>query len=253
MPFQMALDEILFRRRMEGELSSPVLRFYFSSEPWMTVGYSHPEREKGEGEIGVQSPSHSFTSSPIPVCKRITGGGQVLHGKDLLFSLAARKEDDESFTSVRVSYWKIHEAVKNAFEKAGERARFYRCDEKLPRGGECFVYPIATDLELDQKKIAGGAQKRSSGALLHQESLQLPSRIEPFGFMEKVKHAFETQFGIILQDLPCDPEILEKAKYLASEKYENINMLASAKFDSSSGDAGRKRESRKFNLQMDPR
>ena len=49
MPFQMALDEVLFRsledayhQNPEVELS-PLFRFYFSSEPWISVGYSHKE------------------------------------------------------------------------------------------------------------------------------------------------------------------------------------------------------------------
>src|SRR4051812_9719540 len=102
MPVQMAVDEILFREYEQAEENragarEPVLRIYFSSEPWITVGYSHPEIK---------------SVTEIPVCRRITGGGRVEHGRDLIFSVVAGKKDDESFGSVRISYLKIHEAVK---------------------------------------------------------------------------------------------------------------------------------------------
>lgn len=207
MPLQMAFDELLFRRLRDKTIQEPVLRVYFSSEPWMTTGYSD--------------------SGPFPadlkICKRMTGGGRVFHGNDLIFSLVARKDDDESFASVRISYWKIHEAVKKAFEKMGARPEFFRCDEQLPRGAECFVFPIATDLAIDCKKVAGGAQKRSLGILMHQESVQLPPKMDALEFLECLKAGFAEEFKISWQDMICDPAMLEEAETLAAEKYKNLN------------------------------
>ncbi len=206
MPLQMAIDELFFNQFLASEIFQPVFRFYFSSEPWITIGYSHPE--------------HDSNNPGVPVCRRITGGGTVRHGNDLLFSLIARKEDDETFKSVRESYWKIHEAVKLGFEKAGASPRFYRCDEKLPRGGECFVYPIATDLALEDKKIAGGAQKRSRGILMHQESLQISNRFDLSHFVIKLKQSFQEIFQIQFKEKLLDPAFLENAAKLSQDKYE---------------------------------
>ena len=204
MPFQMALDEIIFRQ-VEKEngvsSSSPLLRFYFSSEPWVTVGYSY--REKLEGAV----------------CRRITGGGRVNHGKDLIFSLVARKEQDKSFSSVRMSYLKIHEAVKLAFESLGIQPRFFRCDEPLPPGKDCFRFPIATDLGIEEEKIAGGAQKRSAGTLLHQESVKIPKRVEARDFISSICRGFETIFEIQIRPLHWKPELFEEAEKLARGKY----------------------------------
>ena len=196
MPLQMALDEILFH----SDFEFPILRFYFSSEPWTTIGYSQ-----------ALPGDH--------VCRRITGGGRVNHGDDVLFSLVARKEDDESFKSVRVSYWKIHEAVKSAMELSGIASRFYRCDENLPKGADCFQFPIASDLSWQNQKIAGGAQKRSAGVMLHQESIRLIEGLTGLGFIAKLQKGFEKVFdvAIALQDL--DPKLLAEAETLAEEKY----------------------------------
>ena len=221
MPLQMALDEILFRGVENGNsenlflMGHPIFRVFFSSEPWVTVGYS----TKAPGEPRV--------------CRRITGGGVVHHGRDLIFSIVARKTDDESFRSVRLAYLKIHEAVKAAFEAGGMHPRFYRCDENLPRGRECFAFPIATDLALEGRKVAGGAQKRSSGVLLHQESIQDVQGLDLFDLAAGLRASFEKTFGIQLKPMDLDPGLLEKAKELAEEKYIVIPANAGIHFNGS--------------------
>lgn len=202
MPLQMALDELLLR-----ECQHPVLRFYFASQPSLTVGYS-------TDPASIANPTH------LPVCRRLTGGGTVAHGQDLLFSLAADKGDHESFASVRVSYLKIHEAVKWGLETLGKRPRFYRCDENLPRGGDCFAFPIATDLALDGRKVAGGAQKRSAGRLLHQESLRVPRGVAAEVLIPVLRKGFQHIFQMDMKELEMEPDWLVRAKQLAAARYE---------------------------------
>lgn len=206
MPFQMALDEILFL----GETERPALRFYFSSEPWVTVGYATPA---------------SLSNGRWPVCRRLTGGGRVLHGRDLIFSLAAHRAHDESFRSVRVSYWKIHEAVKAALESLGESPRFYRCDENLARGADCFRFPIASDLELAGRKVAGGAQKRSGGRFLHQESV-LVKGYDSGELIPALERGFCSVFHTAMEPADWEPRILRQAEDLAKEKYERASELS---------------------------
>lgn len=208
MPFQMALDEVLFRdyEVKAGPGEPPLFRFFYSSGPWITTGYS--EKELGAEKNGV------------PVCRRLTGGGQVFHGDDIIFALIAKKDADESFDSVRMSYLKIHEAVKMAFEDLGLKPRFYRVDEKLPKGPECFAFPIATDLAVGSKKVAGGSQKRSRGTFLHEESIYLQGYNSTASLMGALKSAFEKRFEIKLKDCPISPETLASAELLAKEKYE---------------------------------
>ena len=207
MPFQLALDEVLFHRAKKNH--GPTLRFYFSSEPWSTLGYS----QKG------------FHQNGIPACRRITGGGKVLHGKDLIFSLTSQKEHDEIFSSVRMSYLKIHEAVKLAFESLGKTAEFYRCDENLPRGKDCFLFPIATDLRLGKHKIAGGAQKRSHGALLHEESIKLEG-VDADALTKTLRQAFEKIFQMKIIAANLEPAWLNEAKAVAAKKYSPQGFLS---------------------------
>ena len=219
MSFQMALDEVLFRSRErdyvekepladghDGSLP-PILRFYFSDVPSITVGYSYKEPLDEKRALAV---------------RRITGGGRVDHGRDLVFSLIAHKRHDESFRSVRVSYWKIHEALKKGFETLGMTPRFYRCDESLPEGPECFRFPISSDLALGQKKIAGGSQKRSAGTLLHQESIVVPKFTDGFQLAQAVKAGIQSVFKVSLEDASLEPEWFETAAKLSKEKYQPL-------------------------------
>lgn len=210
MPFQMALDEVIFRetitRRRVNLSSTPILRFFYSSEPWTTVGYSY------QGSI-------------VPgekICRRMTGGGKVSHGEDLIMSLIAHKSADETFASVRVSYWKIHEAIKKGFEILGHQLRFYRADEKLPTGGDCFLFPITTDLAYGKQKVAGGSQKRSEGFFLHQESIQKgDAYINLQDLKLAIQQGFENVFTMKLQEQDMESDWLKSAKKLAQEKYSN--------------------------------
>ncbi|MSR76682.1 MAG: lipoate--protein ligase family protein [Candidatus Omnitrophica bacterium] len=209
MPFQMALDEVLFNGHYESLQKNPncvlpILRFFHSYESWVTVGYTHRE------EI----------PNPRRTCRRITGGGRVVHGKDLMFSLVAQKSADVSFGSVRLSYWKIHEAVKYGLELAGVKPRFYRVDENLPRGFDCFTFPIATDLALGLNKVAGGSQKRSRGIFLHQESVRLIPGISSTEFQRGLCAGFQKVFGVNLKPAPIFPSQLKEAQELSQKKYE---------------------------------
>lgn len=227
MSFQMALDEILFRQMehsnkhlnaistqdketcvRESYLESPaarkpLIRFYFSSEPWVTLGYFSKQTEPDS----------------VRACRRLTGGGRVVHGEDLIFSLIAHKSDDPSFTSVQESYLKIHDTVKGALQSFGIGAEFYDPKADLPKGGECFVHPITSDLNVAGKKIAGGAQKRSSGMLLHHESIRISEGVNPRDLFQALQKKFTCRFGVLFEDAPWDPEVLRQAKRLSADGY----------------------------------
>lgn len=170
MSVQMALDELLF----EGQIQKPqppVLRFYLSSGPWISAGCSY--RDANDLAKSALVRAHP----EVPVCRRVTGGGCVRHGEDLIFSLIARYESErDPLGSVRTSYRKIHEGVRIALENFGVMAGFYSEQDLLPRGSDCFRFPVASDLYEQGRKIAGGAQKRSRSVLLHHESIQLNRR-----------------------------------------------------------------------------
>lgn len=210
MPFQMALDEVCFQKICRNSAEAPlppVLRFYFSSEPWVT--------------IGRHTPLEAVTAD-LPICRRWTGGGVVFHGEDLIVSLAAHKSADPSFGSVIPSYQKIHEAFAAGFREAGAVVTSHPGKNYRPYGPDCFLFPIASDLEWKGRKIAGGAQKRSAGYFLHQESVQIPGGLEAENLIQCFLKGFREIFRIDFQFLDLSRAELKAAEELAQSKYRQI-------------------------------
>jgi len=211
MPFQMALDKLLFEKHQSELNAEPTLRIYYSSEPWCTVGYA---AEKNPS-YALNESKHDLNS--LPVCRRPTGGGTVIHGEDLIFSLLAHKQDDvKRFESLEVSYKHLHEAVKHAFQKLGQQTDFYE-GEKLSPGRDCFLNPVETDLRLAGKKIAGGAQKRSGDFFLHEESIQPSKDIRLEDLERELILSLQTYFEIKIIRMVIDPKTLFEAEKLASK------------------------------------
>lgn len=210
MSFQMALDEKLFLKAKNDPEPSPMLRFYYSSGPWITVGCSFRE---ADGRLG----SELIKANPkVPIAKRVTGGGCVLHGQDLIFSLIVRTNCvSGKLGSVRESYQKIHECVAAAFQQSGFDPRIYTEAEELPRGNDCFTYPVASDLSWKGKKLAGGAQKRSGGVLLHHESIRIPDGMDPGGLIEAIRTSFEHVFNIKFENTNLDQGLFFEVKRIS--------------------------------------
>jgi lipoate-protein ligase A len=200
MSFQMAFDELIFRRALaalEPDVFSPVARFYFSSEPWETVGYSQRTDSCPSG---------------LPVCRRLTGGGKVRHGDDLIFSFVAPHAAHSALRRVASSYAAVHEVLREAIGRVTrKKVRFFRCSENLPKGPDCFRYPIATDLAVGNRKIAGGAQKRSCGVVLHQESI-LYAPADAWALMSEIRKTFEQRWDIRWQPAFLDAAMVPEAE-----------------------------------------
>ena len=208
MPLQMALDEVLFESQKK-ENQAPTLRFYVSSAPWISVGCSF------EGLKALSKSGLILKNPKVPVCKRATGGGCVLHGRDMIFSLIVRTQSDsEWFSSVRTSYAKIHESVKIGLQECGFDPRFYSSRDELPKGNDCFDFPVESDLSWNEKKIAGGAQKRSEGVLLHHESIQIPAGVDRECLIQAIRKGFEQVFAVTIENADLDPDI-----YFEAEKF----------------------------------
>jgi len=208
MPLQMALDELLFESHKKASLD-PVLRFYRASSPWISVGYSfRDDKALSKSELVVKNPG-------VPVCRRLTGGGCVLHGTDLIFSLVGRTElDPERLGVTRTSYEKIHEAVKLGLESCGLDPKFYSRGDIRSKGNDCFDYPVESDLAWKGKKIAGGAQKRSEGVLLHHESIGIPPGVGREALIAGIRQGLEQVFGVSIRSMMMDPGVYFQADKL---------------------------------------
>jgi lipoyl(octanoyl) transferase len=147
-PMQMALDEVLLLR-----VERPTLRCYRWDEPWATFGYFQSHRLVRE-----LHPS-------LPLVRRCTGGGIVVHGEDLTFSLMIPPGNSISAMAPALFYHELHGAIASIYGgRLAGRA-------EVLNGPSCFSAPSMNDLMDGERKVLGGALRRSRGSLLYQGSM----------------------------------------------------------------------------------
>jgi lipoate-protein ligase A len=119
-----------------------------------------------------ESQSAAKTAHPgLPLIRRWTGGGVVVHGQDTPYSLIVPQ--DEPFARVRpaVAYSLLHGALAEALRSRIPGVTL--ATECTPgRGADCFDNPVPADLLWQGRKIGGAGQRRTRFGLLHQGTLQ---------------------------------------------------------------------------------
>jgi lipoate-protein ligase A len=142
--------------------ASGFLRFYSWDSPCISFGYA-------------QSFQDVFAENPgMPLVRRPSGGGVVVHGEDLTYSVILFP-DSKLFSMTRTElYLFFHSAIKMAFAKLGTFCEIRNMAETNSGYYRCFDHPVLGDLLLhDGRKIAGAAQKHSRAVILTQGSVSL--------------------------------------------------------------------------------
>ncbi len=161
----MALDEVL----LAGLGSIPLLRCYHWSQASVSFGCF--------GNVAAVRENYPG----LPLVRRWTGGGIVEHGADFTFTLLVPRALPLAVLPARESYRQVHGAVASALSRhgAGEvESAASVANERARSAGDapflkpCFAHPVAHDLIVDGRKVAGGAQRRTRNGLLHQGSIQ---------------------------------------------------------------------------------
>jgi len=191
----MAIDEALLE-----EAPEPILRFYGWRRPSLTFGYF--------GKFADVAADMERRE----VVRRWTGGGSVLHGEDLTYSLVTPAIDPVSSHGPAVIYAALHAAIRDALQAEGRAAEL--AAGAAPKISEaCFANPVRDDVMLLGRKIAGAAQRRTRVGFLHQGSIQLPD----------LSAAFRKRFAACLAGqiewVEIPPRVLQRSAQLATEKY----------------------------------
>jgi lipoate-protein ligase A len=152
---QMALDEVLLPL-----VKMPTLRIYHWEAPCVTFGYFQKH-----SEVRSLHPA-------MEVVRRWTGGGMVVHGEDLTFSLMVPELHPAASMRPSLFYKLLHASLGEWLKKRLPKGIRMACPEDVTNGPACFAAPALDDLLVGGRKILGGAQRRSHGALLYQGSLQ---------------------------------------------------------------------------------
>jgi lipoate-protein ligase A len=191
----MAIDEALL-----SDAAIPILRFYRWRRPSLSFGYFGRYAEAA-GEAGERE-----------LVRRWTGGGGVLHGEDLTYSIIIPAGNPLLTRSSLEIYSEFHDSIRRALQLNGIEAML--ANAAAPKISEdCFANAVRADVMSEGRKIAGAAHRRSRAGLLHQGSIQ--------------RGDLSGRFKEDLARLLCERFEL---KALSSETIEHAVRIADAKY-----------------------
>jgi lipoyl(octanoyl) transferase len=197
----MALDEALLE-----DSETPALRFYSWSRPTVSFGYFGKFEDAARAGIGCD------------VVRRWTGGGIVLHGNDLTYSLVLPTGEKCAVRSTRGVYWQLHAAMRDTLVEAGIAATL--ATSVSPKLSEtCFANPVFADVLVKGRKIAGAAQRRARAGLLQQGSIQCRGLPDDFVLRFADKLCPRIEAG------PLGRTIILRARDIAEQKYASPEWL----------------------------
>ncbi|HEX8295472.1 MAG TPA: hypothetical protein VF593_04185 [Chthoniobacteraceae bacterium] len=197
----MAIDEVL----LTGA-TTPILRLYGWARPALSFGYfvrfAEVEREACRRDL----------------VRRWTGGGVVLHGGDLTYTLIVPRAHPFFHIPARESYLRIHRSLAELLTSWEEKVTL--TESAAPKISEsCFANPAEADLLVGEQKIAGAAQRRTSSGLLHQGSIQ------NMDLPEETVRRFASAFSPDTSRRELTAAELAAARELREEKYGSSNWL----------------------------
>jgi lipoyl(octanoyl) transferase len=225
--WNMAVDELLLN--WSAETGACTLRFYRWSEPTLSLGYFQ------EYDGRMRHPS----SRDLAVVRRLSGGGAILHDRELTYSLtmpgAAALADDSTWL-----YMAVHQALVDTLAGFGIVATG-SAGPSLHGPAEqpflCFQRRSPGDVLFAGAKICGSAQRRRRGALLQHGSLilarspaapELPGLRElsarPIGHDELIvrwSQAISRQLNLECEQGALAADLAARAETLVIEKYDN--------------------------------
>jgi lipoate-protein ligase A len=174
--WNMAVDEALLDQAADEGLAT--LRFYQWSPATLSLGYFQRVAERDE---------HA-ASCGAAVVRRLSGGGALLHDRELTYAACLPADHPLSRQSTSL-YGRVHCALIAVLATHGVASQMYANtaapDARTPHGSEddqflCFLRRTADDVVAASPtepatwaKIAGSAQRRRRGAVLQHGSLLL--------------------------------------------------------------------------------
>jgi len=166
--WNMAMDEaLLLSAGRAGQ--GGCLRFYLWEQPTLSLGYFQRHADRA---------LHEF-SQTCPMVRRTTGGGAIIHDRELTYSFACHVSQQVRSNSLAL-YDAFHTTLVEELATLGISALL--CPETLQSGEReepflCFERRSQGDVLIGDAKIAGSAQRRNRQALLQHGSVLLRKSI----------------------------------------------------------------------------
>ena len=179
----MAIDEAILAA--QNEQPNPTLRFYGWTQPAFSFGYFQ--------DIAAEVDVDTCRADGIELVKRMTGGGTVVHGWELTYTLILPRRTGE--LSVADAYQRIGQSLVKAFQKLGIPAQCYagavRNHTDRTEANICLTNPAVHDVMSDNKKLAGVSVRRSRNGIMFQGYISLD--MPPLSILARLSKNPETQ------------------------------------------------------------
>ncbi|GAA4426332.1 lipoate--protein ligase family protein [Bremerella cremea] len=223
--WNMAIDEAILRNA--EQFGMPTLRFYRWEQPTLSLGYFQKYEDRWQHEA----------SREATCVRRASGGGAIMHDRELTYSFVAPVKDSRSDEYTR---WfdLFHETLIEVL--ASWRISAHLSGTPQPGSHDdpflCFQRRHEVDVIVKDFKICGSAQRRHQAAilqhgsvLLHQSAAapELPGLVDLTGqkitedqLIEAWSEALKNKFARSYVDIPLTKEELSSAQAIEIEKFQ---------------------------------
>jgi lipoate-protein ligase A len=218
----MAIDEVIFLMREKLGLP-PTLRFYSWKPAAISIGYFQK----------IEDPSlEKYKRQRLTIVRRFTGGGAILHRRELTYSLACSTNEFPPFKDIIKTQQFVHEAIIIGLQHLGINAELERKETQGPDPYFCFVIPSKDDVVEAERKIVGSAQRRKNQAFFQHGSILMDDKISPKGrkgredrqkIIDSLTLGFEKRLGIRLLPSQLTKEEVKLSQELKEIKYSTRN------------------------------
>lgn len=206
-PTNMARDDALMTL-VGTSHSLPTLRLYQWDRPTISLGYF---------QHFADYESLPPPAGGLPVVRRLTGGGAILHDLELTYSLTVPVDHPLLAHGHSRLYERAHDAVIETLTSLGIAAA--RCGTSDDSGAAkgpffCFQRRHCYDVLVGGDKIAGSAQRRTRAAVLQHGSIVLSNRytqqptavvLLPFDDCVMRARSLVVEALARLTSFPCEP------------------------------------------------
>lgn len=165
-PTNMAVDACLLAEAEQEALAA--LRLYRWARPTVSLGYfqRYDDLARRDGSLAA-----------LPVVRRVTGGGAILHADELTYSLALPAGHALAGDRPEQLYAWMHARIAEAAALLGGRTEPKGDGAASARGGPFLCFECAARFDLvagpGREKLAGSAQRRTRAGVLQHGSVVL--------------------------------------------------------------------------------
>ncbi len=223
--WNMAVDEALAEWSAASGIAA--LRFYGWTPATLSLGYFQGWQERLAHRASLQ----------VPLVRRASGGGAILHDHELTYSLALPGGQALAGDSTWL-YTAVHQALIETLSGWSIRAELCQAPTPGQRRAEpflCFARRARGDVLAGAEKICGSAQRRRQGVLLQHGSLilapsgaaaeiaglggRLAAESDIARLIDQWAQGIARQTGLRLENGPLEPVVSRRARGLVAEKY----------------------------------